>query len=503
VVEEYAARGRTVTIYRPSIIESALERPYPGWIEGFKMAEPLILAFGRGELPVFPANPDTAIDIVPIDHVVSSIVAALAYPPAPAEPAYFHLSSGHRNPITFGMLLDFVRSYFEKEPFAMGDRGAVRLPERPFPGPAAVERMLLTGERAHKAADWVIGHAPRGTRTRAWAKKLDTQGRRLRFLRRYLSLYEEYAQADLRFVDERTMALFDGLTPEDRETFAFDTSVIDWHHYIHDTHIPAVTKPVRDLDELRRARKRPGPGTLKELKAPAEGTRVAAFFDMDGTLLSSNVIETYLWLRLGELPASGRLGELGRVAGKVPRWIQADRKERGGFLRSVYREYAGARLADLEAIADGDLAQHVLARLSPDAVRRIREHRAAGHLTVLVTGAIRPLTRPLAPLFDHIEAADLAVDEYGVCTGRLASSPLVGEARAAFVRAYARAHGLDLSGCYAYADSHSDLPLLAAVGQPVAVRPDVPLFRHARKAHWSIVEWSSPSVSSRVPGVVG
>lgn len=508
VVEEYTAggpgsEGHRVTIYRPSIIESALERPHPGWIEGFKMAEPLILAFGRGELPVFPANPDTAIDIVPIDHVVSSIVAALAYPPAPAEPAYFHLSSSHRNPITFGMLLDFVRSYFEKEPFAMGDRGAVRLPERPFPGPAAVERMLLTGERAHRAADWVIGHAPRGTRTRAWATKLDTQGRRLRFLRRYLSLYEEYAQADLRFVDEHTMALFAGLTPQDRATFAFDTAVIDWHHYIHDTHIPAVTKPVRDLDELRRARKRPAPGALRELRAPAPGERIAAFFDMDGTLLSSNVIETYLWLRLGELPARGRLGELGRVAGKVPRWIQADRKERGGFLRSVYREYAGARLSDLEAIADGDLTQHVLSRLSPDAVRRIREHRAAGHLTVLVTGAIRPLTRPLAPLFDHIEAADLAVDEYGVCTGRLASSPLVGEARAAFVRAYARAHDLDLASCFAYADSHSDLPLLAAVGQPVAVRPDVPLFRHARKAHWSIVEWSSPSASSRVPGVVG
>jgi len=512
VVEAYADAGHRVTIYRPSIIESALERPHPGWIEGFKMAEPLILAFGRGELPVFPANPDTTIDIVPIDHVVSSIVAALAYPPAPAEPAYFHLSSGHRNPVTFGMLLDFVRAYFEEEPFAHGERGAVRLPERPFPGPAVVERMLLTGERAQKAADWVIGHAPRGDRTRALAKKIDTQGRRLRFLRRYLSLYEEYAQADLRFVDDQMMALYDSLTPEDRETFAFDTSVIDWKHYLHDTHIPAVTKPVRDLDALRSRRKRPVPGQLRRLSPstgsetgtdsePVEAPRVAAFFDMDGTLLSSNIIETYLWMRLGELPTSGRLGELSRVAAKVPRWVQTDRKERGGFIRSVYQEYVGARLADLEAIADGSLGQHVLGRLSPDAVRRIREHRAAGHLTVLVTGAIRPLTRPLAPLFDHIEAVDLAVDRYGVCTGRLASSPLVGEARAAFVKAYAREHDLDLSGCFAYADSHSDLPLLAAVGQPVAVRPDVPLYRHARKSHWSIVDWSSSTTAARVPGV--
>ena len=66
---------------RPSIVESALAKPYPGWIEGFKMAEPLILAYGRGELPEFPAAADTVVDIVPVDHVVAAIVAALAHPP--------------------------------------------------------------------------------------------------------------------------------------------------------------------------------------------------------------------------------------------------------------------------------------------------------------------------------------------------------------------------------------------------------------------------------------
>ena len=108
----------------------------------------------------------------------------------------------------------------------------------------------------------------------------------------------------------------------------------------------------------------------------------------------------------------------------------------------------------------------MLTRLSPAAVRRIREHRAAGHRTVLITGAIRPLTRPLIPLFDHIEAAELAVDDRGICTGYLASSPLVGESRAAWMRQYAVEHGIDLAASYGYADSHSDLPLLEAVGQP-------------------------------------
>jgi len=511
VVEEFAADAadpRRVSIVRPSIIESALESPHPGWIEGFKMAEPLILAYGRGELPEFPAAADTIVDIVPVDHVVGAIVAVLAHPPQPGVPAYFHVSSGDRNPLTFRELYDHVRAYFDAHPFAAGDRGAARLPDWRFPGAQSVERLLTTSEKAHHAASSLLGRAPRSDRVRDLARKLEQQGRRLEFLRRYLDLYREYAQAELRFSDARTIALFDSLSAQDRADFAFDTAVVDWQHYLREVHCPAVTAPIRRMDEVRRRRKagaepglRPlaGAGVSRQaperLPQPPEG--VAAFFDMDGTLLSSNVVETYLWLRLREQSGSERLGELGRMAGRLPGLVRAERRERSAFLRAVYREYAGARLADLDAIADAELAQHVLARLSPDAVRRIREHRAAGHRTVLITGAIRPLTRPLMPLFDHIEAAELAVDEHGVCTGFLASSPLVGESRAAWMRHYAGEHGIDLTKSYGYADSHSDLPLLEAVGRPVAVRPDVPLYRHARRHRWTVVDWASSTSNTR------
>jgi alcohol-forming fatty acyl-CoA reductase len=507
VVEQYAATGsRRVSIVRPSIIESALERPHPGWIEGFKMAEPLILAYGRGELPEFPAAADTIVDIVPVDHVVATIVAVLASPPEPGTPAYFHVASGARNPLTFRSLYDNVRQYFDEHPFAAGDRGAARLPDWRFPGAQAVERLLTTSERAHKVADQVIGRAPRSDRVRDLARKLDQQGRRLEFLRRYLDLYREYTQAELRFSDDETMALYRSLSEADRATFAFDTSVVDWRLYLQDVHCPAVSDPIRRMDELRAARKRPNRSAPRALEAaddPAAVTGIGAFFDMDGTLLSSNVIETFLWLRLPELDGPDRMAELARMAARVPGLVRAERKERSAFLRSVYRQYAGARLSDLEAVADAELADHVLSRLAPAAVRRIREHRAAGHTTVLVTGAIEPLTRPLRPLFDHIESAELAVDDRGVCTGFLASSPLVGESRAAWMRSWAADHGIDLATSYGYADSHSDLPLLAAVGNPVAVRPDVSLFRHARRQHWPIVDWASSDAAPRVLNPAG
>lgn len=501
VVEQHATDHR-VSIVRPSIIESALERPHPGWIEGFKMAEPLILAYGRGELPEFPAAADTIVDIVPVDHVVSAIVAVLAHPPEVGEPAYLHVSSGDRNPLTFRLLYDSVRGYFDEHPFTFGDRGAARLPDWRFPGAQAVERLLTTSEKAHKAADFVIGRAPRSDRVRDLARKLDQQGRRLEFLRRYLDLYREYAQAELRFSDQHTLELYRSLTPEDQQVFAFDTAVVDWEHYLREVHCPAVTAPVRAMDELRAARPRASTTSLRPLGATGgEGStapgRVGAFFDMDGTLLSSNVIETYLWMRLRELSSTERFAELARITARVPGLVRAERKERSAFLRSIYREYAGARLADLEAAVDAEIADHVLARLAPAAVRRIREHRAAGHTTVLITGAIRPLTRPLAPLFDHVEAAELATDERGVCTGHLEASPLVGESRAAWMRSFAASRGIDLATSYAYADSHSDLPLLAGVGRPVAVRPDVSLFRHARRHRWTTVDWASPDASGR------
>jgi alcohol-forming fatty acyl-CoA reductase len=493
---EAHARTAPVTVVRPSIIESALHRPHPGWIEGFKMAEPLILAYGRGELPEFPASADSIVDIVPVDHVVAAIVAALAAPPTAGLPRWLHVSSGARNPLTFRRLYGNVRAYFDRHPFEVGSTGAARLPEWRFPGAPTVERLLVTSERAHKVADYLVGHVPRSDRTRDLARRLDRQRGRLEFLRRYLDLYREYAQAELRFSDTNTVALFTSLDPADRAHFGFDTAVIDWEHYLQDVHCPAVTEPIRRMDRDRGARRRTGSGAPPRITEQPD-RQVAAVFDMDGTLLSSNVIETYLWMRLPELAPTEQVAEIGRIAARLPGLVRAERAERSGFLRQVYREYGGARLADLEAIADEVLSQHVLSRLSPAATRRIREHRRAGHRTVLLTGAIRPLTRPLTPLFDHIEAADLAVDERGVCTGFLETSPLVGEARAAWLRHWAEENGIDLAASYAYADSHSDLPLLQAVGNPVAVRPDVPLLRHARKGRWPVVDWASSTGSAR------
>ena len=487
-------RDMQVSIVRPAIVESSLRYPHPGWIEGFKMADPIILAYGRGQLPEFPASPDAVIDIIPCDYVVNTIVAVCATQPKVGEPEFYHCSSGARNPLTFRGIYEHIRSYFSRHPYRDG-QGSHQLATWNFPGPEPVERKLWFAEKGVAIGNRLLSFAPRGKKTRAAAQALDKTAKQLDFLNRYLSLYGEYLQSELHFVDDCTLALHNSLHEDDRETFGFDSGTLDWTHYLEDVHAPAITDPVRRLEAARRRRKARS-ATYRDLKA-AEPGKVLAAFDLDGTVMTTNVIETYLWLRLPELSLTQRAGELMRVAAQLPNYLGAERKDRGVFLRQVYRRYEGARLDELERFVDERLTPFVLDRTSPDAVRRIREHREAGHTTILLTGVIRPLTRPFEGLFDHIVAADLATDADGVCTGFLTGPPMVGDSRAAWLTHYAGLYGIDLSASFAYADSHVDLPMLRSVGNPVAVSPDIGLMRAAKESGWSIIEWPSHALQPR------
>src|SRR5207249_5661290 len=195
---------------------------------------------------------------------------------------------------------------------------------------------------------------------------------------------------------------------------------------------------------------------------------------------------------------SDRAREVAAVAGRVPSLLGAERRDRGEFLRSFYRMYEGVSVEAIEELAHDAIGELLLRRLAPGAVRRIREHRTAGHRVILVTGSADFVVQPLVPLVDDVVAAHLRVGPDGRFTGDLELPPLVGEARASWLRRYAAVVGADLSNCYAYADSMSDLPLLEAVGRPAAVNPDVALHRIARARKWPVEQWHAVEGTPRV-----
>ena len=487
----WAHAGRPLSVVRPAIVESALRHPYPGWIDGFKMADPVIIAFGRGVLREFPGLPDSVMDMIPVDLVVNAILAAAARPPT-TGPAYLHVSSGASNPLTIQNMYVLCREYFDNHPMPDGDRGHVKPPTWQFPGSQQVELMLRTGERAAALAERVLLRLPPSQRSQGWLTSLGRQQQDLAQLREYADLYGLYARAEVIYDDHRLRELHATLPAQRATEHGFDPTIIDWRAYLQDVHCPSITATVRRAGQRRRpsaTAHRGSPSRSTSVSLP-ERTDVAAVFDLEGTIVNSNVVESYLWARLVTTPRSGWLRELADLARSAPRYLYAERRDRGELLRAFLRRYAGVRADELKALITEVLGDALLHRVMPEATRQIRRHRAAGHRTVLITGAVDLHVEPLSVLFDEVVASRMHATD-GVLTGFLETPPMVDEARAAWLQQYAQRHGLQLDRSYAYADSYSDRPLLEAVGHPHAVNPDAQLFRHARRQRWVVHRWGA------------
>jgi HAD superfamily hydrolase (TIGR01490 family) len=489
-VEELAAEaGLPLSIVRPSIIESAYMHPFPGWIDGFKMADPIIRAYGLGQIPEFPGIPEGIIDLIPVDFVVNALLAVAANPPPAGEAAHYNVSSGSRNPLRFFELYEWVRAYFEEHPLPERGRGEHKVPTWDFPGNLKVERMLRRAERLTDLAEQVVTHLPKSKAMRDAVRRVDRDKARVDFVKRYSDLYGMYTETEVVYTDDRTLSLFESLSAGDKAAFPFDAAMVDWKYYLQDVHSPAVTNSLREVS--KRDRERPTV-TVRRREVP-----VLALFDMEGTIISSNVVESYVWARMADLPADAWPRELASVFSRIPGYLQVDRRDRGDFLRTFFRRYEGASVDGIDRLVADHVAEFMLQKASAAAIRRIREHRAARHRTILITAAAEAFVRPLSPLFDLVIAAELE-ERDGRYTGFMSAPPLVGEARAAWLRRHALLEDIDLRHSYAYADSYSDLPLLRAVGNPVAVSPDSSLYRYARRRRWPIEEWGMTRGMPRV-----
>ena len=489
-VEELAAEANLpLSIVRPSIIESALLHPFPGWIDGFKMADPIIRAYGLGQIPEFPGIPEGIIDLIPVDFVVNAILAVAANPPEPGEALHYNVSSGSRNPVRFFELYEWVRGYFEEHPLPERGRGEHKVPEWKFPGNLSVDRMLRRAERFTDVAEQVVTHLPKSKGMRSAIRRVDRDKARVDFVKRYSELYGMYTETEVVYTDDRTFALFNSLNEQDKAYFPFDAAMVDWKYYLKDVHSPAVTQSLRELS--KRGREQP------TVKIAPRDEPVVAVFDMEGTIITSNVVESYVWTRMADLEPDDWPKELASVFGKIPGYLQIDRRDRGDFLRTFFRRYEGASVEGIDRLVEHHVGEFMLQKASAASIRRVRAHRAAGHRTILITAAAEPFVRPLSPLFDVVIGAELEQRD-GRYTGFMSAPPLVGEARAAWLKRYALLEGVDLKHSYAYADSYSDLPLLRAVGNPVAVSPDSALYRHARRRRWPIEEWAMTKGMPRV-----
>ncbi|MES2991247.1 MAG: HAD family phosphatase [Pseudomonadota bacterium] len=217
-----------------------------------------------------------------------------------------------------------------------------------------------------------------------------------------------------------------------------------------------------------------------------------ALFDLDHTLIpfDSGMAWTQFLVERGVLPADAEATYLGYCEQYV-----------AGTL-DIHAMHA-ANVAPLSRVPRAQLAQwagefeHALRpRIPADMRALVQRHLAAGDLCALVTATTRFIAEPCARLFGltHVlatEAMTINGSPHGALTGAIDGLPCFREHKADHVQRWLGQRGTTLAAferSWFYSDSISDLPLLAAVTDPVAVRPDARLREHALRAGWRIVE---------------
>ncbi|KAL7134061.1 hypothetical protein ABFS83_11G001800 [Erythranthe nasuta] len=231
-----------VVVIRPSVIESTYKEPFPGWMEGNRMMDPIILQYGKGQLTGFLVDPNGVLDVVPADMVVNATLAAMAKHGEAGKPEYniYQVASSVVNPLVFRDLAELLYQHFNSSPFMDSTGNPVRVPKM----------KLFHSMEDFSSHLW--RHAINRTGLGALAnldgklsQKLETICRKSVEQAKYLAnIYESYTFYGGRFDNSNTKRLMGCMSMEERQEFGFDVEKIDWEDYISNVHIPGLRRHV-------------------------------------------------------------------------------------------------------------------------------------------------------------------------------------------------------------------------------------------------------------------
>jgi HAD superfamily hydrolase (TIGR01490 family) len=217
----------------------------------------------------------------------------------------------------------------------------------------------------------------------------------------------------------------------------------------------------------------------------------AAFYDLDGTLVRTNLVHAFAFTARNQQGILKSVVKTATTMASVPMFLAADFWNRRLFNDLFFVRYRGESEDRLRAMAD-ELFDSVLKKaIFPGAYELIDKSRQLGLRQVIVTGALDLTVEPLAR---HLKIDDYVTNRLefvdGYATGRLLPPIMAAATKASWMRIYAEKEHLNLSDCYGYSDSLSDLPMLSVVGHPTAVNPDVRLRSTALQHDWPVLDLS-------------
>ena len=222
----------------------------------------------------------------------------------------------------------------------------------------------------------------------------------------------------------------------------------------------------------------------------------AAFFDLDRTLLR----------RSSALALAGSFRDRGLISrrqlAKAAFW-QLLFALRGASHKAV-RSAAEDGLVVLRGFTPEEMRELVAEAMEPilrplvyaEPLQLIDQHRERGDSVYIVSATLQEIVQAIADDLGFDGALGTACEVVdGAYTGK-AVRALHAENKAKCVRELAESHGFDLAECTAYSDSHTDIPLLATVGHPVAVNPDRKLRRVATGRGWPVLSFTTQAYGS-------
>ncbi|KAL6902412.1 hypothetical protein ACP4OV_005288 [Aristida adscensionis] len=244
-----------VVTIRPSVIESTWRDPFPGWMEGNRMMDPVVLYYGKGQLSGFLADPDGVLDVVPADMVVNATLASMARHGGAAPGMHvYHVASSTVNPLVFGDLSRFLFQHFTRCPYSDGAGQPILVPPmrlfnsmEQFASYVETDALLRSARAAAGggAGDSSAAPAPSSSSSeRASRRARDLCAKSVEQTIHLGSIYEPYTFYGGRFDNANTEALFAGMSPAEQARFHFDVRSVDWTDYITNVHIPGLRKHV-------------------------------------------------------------------------------------------------------------------------------------------------------------------------------------------------------------------------------------------------------------------
>jgi HAD superfamily hydrolase (TIGR01490 family) len=222
----------------------------------------------------------------------------------------------------------------------------------------------------------------------------------------------------------------------------------------------------------------------------------AAFYDLDGTLLSCNLVTMYAYYARNDRSPVKSVYQFMKVLLSVPILFGLDLYSRSLFNKFSFHAYRGMHRDRLIGLADDLFEVTLKPSIFTQAESLIKTTRELGYRNVLVTGTLDFTIRPIALHFgiDEVICNRLEFRNH-IATGRVLPPLLAQNQKALSISEYAARENIDLARSCAFSDSSADVPMLSAVGNPVATNPTRRLRRVAIRNNWPILELREASSS--------